>query len=99
MLQPGHAAKPTTEDVVYHSPGLLQILELMEGGDLRNALSGLQRDEMTWYQNGQHLALDIIRGICYLHNNRVIHGDLKVDFPLCIWFKGLCIKEMLPCLQ
>ena len=58
--------------------GVLQILELMEGGDLRNALSGLQREEMTWYQNGQHLALDIIRGICYLHNNRVIHGDLKV---------------------
>ena len=55
-----------------------QVLELMEGGDLRNALSGPFREEMRWYRNGQHLALDIVRGIYFLHQNRVLHGDLKV---------------------
>ena len=45
----------------------LQILELMEGGDLRSALSGPMAEYNNWYVNGQILAMDIVRGVFYLH--------------------------------
>ena len=59
-----------------------QILELMEGGDLRNALSGPDRDRYQWYAHGQELAMDIVRGLAYLHENRVIHGECTSAEPV-----------------
>ena len=45
----------------------MQILELMEGGDLRGALTGHMAAFNSWYNNGQLLAMDIVRGLFYLH--------------------------------
>ena len=45
----------------------LQVLELMEGGDLRSALSGPLAGYNSWYNNGRVLAMDIVRGVFYLH--------------------------------
>lgn len=59
------------------SPNPILILELMEGGDLRGALSGPLAEFNSWDNNGHVLAMDIVRGVFYLHDNRVIHGDLK----------------------
>ena len=59
----------------------VQILELMEGGDLRNALSGPDRDRYQWYAHGQELAMDVVRGLAYLHENRVIHGGCTSAQP------------------
>ena len=45
--------------------------ELLEGGDLRKALSGPRAEELRWYKKGQVIALDIARGLHFLHSNRV----------------------------
>jgi hypothetical protein len=49
-----------------HAVGV-QILELMEGGDLRGALSGPLAEFNSWVNNGHVLAMDIVRGVFYLH--------------------------------
>ncbi|KAK9829556.1 hypothetical protein WJX72_006471 [[Myrmecia] bisecta] len=53
------------------------VLEYMEGGDLRQAMSSAQGAELRWYQKGQLIALDIARAMHFLHSNKVMHSDLK----------------------
>lgn len=56
---------------------MMIVSEVLEGGDLRAALSGPHQDELAWDRQGRTLALDIARGLCFLHANNVIHRDLK----------------------
>ncbi len=49
-------------------------------GDLLRALKAArERGDMPatsslgWYARGQHIALDIARGLAYLHSRRVVH--------------------------
>jgi len=56
---------------------LMIVTELMKGGDLREALSGPRGRELAWGARGRQVALDVTRGICFLHANNVIHRDLK----------------------
>ena len=42
-----------------------------QGGDLRAALSGDLTGELRWYHRGQHIALDVARGLHYLHSHDV----------------------------
>jgi len=50
---------------------LPQVLELMEGGDLSEAIKHDAEGELTWYNKGQRIALDIARGLHYLHSHDV----------------------------
>ena len=44
----------------------------MEGGDLRQALSSPEAPERYhWNHLGQHVALDVVRGLHFLHRNKV----------------------------
>eukprot|EP00891_Asterochloris_glomerata_P004533 jgi/Astpho2/4533/Aster-00122 len=52
------------------------VLEYMEGGDLRNALTE-HSAELRWWLKGKRIAMDIARGLAYLHSQRVMHGDIK----------------------
>ncbi|KAK9804823.1 hypothetical protein WJX72_007321 [[Myrmecia] bisecta] len=53
------------------------VLEYMEGGDLRQALCGKRGEELRMGRKGQLVALDIARGLHFLHSNKVMHSDLK----------------------
>lgn len=48
------------------------VTELMEGGDLRAALKA-HSPEYTWERRGKAVALDVARGLLFLHNCGVIH--------------------------
>mmetsp|Transcript_9435 Transcript_9435/g.28385 ORF Transcript_9435/g.28385 Transcript_9435/m.28385 type:complete len:761 (-) Transcript_9435:1123-3405(-) len=52
------------------------VTELMEGGDLRAALKA-HSPEYTWERRGKAVALDVARGLLFLHNCGVIHRDIK----------------------
>ncbi|KAK9805532.1 hypothetical protein WJX72_003632 [[Myrmecia] bisecta] len=53
------------------------VLEYLEGGDLRQAMASERRAELRWCNKGQLVALDIARGLHFLHTKKVIHSDLK----------------------
>ncbi|KAG7670476.1 hypothetical protein KSW81_003039 [Nannochloris sp. 'desiccata'] len=52
-------------------------MELMEGGDLRNALDNDKDGVLQWQRVGKGIALDLARGLTALHSCKVIHRDLK----------------------
>ena len=56
------------------------VTELMEGGDLFRALSSPHaRKMLAWCCCGRKVAMDIARGLHFLHSHRVVHLDLKVS--------------------
>jgi hypothetical protein len=58
--------------------GCVLVTELMEGGDLREALSStITSDKLHWNAGGWRVAADIAAGVAVLHECRVIHRDLK----------------------
>jgi len=56
---------------------MMLVTELMEGGDLRSALSSDVAGNLGWYRLGKGLALDIARGLHFLHEHNVVHRDIK----------------------
>ena len=52
---------------------------LAQGGDLRKAL--WQRDllipRVTWWDKGKSIAMDIARGLAFLHDKKIMFRDLK----------------------
>ena len=53
------------------------MLEYCEGGDLRAALTRDEVGELAWNKRGRQIALDIARGLHFLHSHDVMHSDLK----------------------
>lgn len=49
----------------------------VQGGDLRVALSADPKYRVTWWNGGKPIAMDVARGLAFLHANNVIHRDLK----------------------
>ncbi|CAL5224202.1 g6845 [Coccomyxa viridis] len=52
------------------------VLEFMGGGDLSEAISNDRSGHLRWYDRGQYIALDVVRGLAYLHACKCLHGDL-----------------------
>jgi hypothetical protein len=67
---------------------LVLVMELMEGGDLRNAIDNDPDRLLHWSCHGKDVALDIARGITALHACNVIHRDLKSKNVLLSSFGG-----------
>jgi hypothetical protein len=50
------------------------ITEYMEGGNLaRNLAVG----KVGWYKRGKGIAIEVARGLVYLHSRRIVHMDIK----------------------
>ena len=58
------------------------ILQYMAGGDLRDALDKDKRTELVWYCKGYQIALDIARGLHFLHSHDVRRRDA------CLRYRG-----------
>ncbi|KAL4437441.1 hypothetical protein ABPG75_004580 [Micractinium tetrahymenae] len=50
------------------------VTEYLEGGNLANNISA---GRVTWYRRGKKIALDVGRGLVFLHSKRVVHLDIK----------------------
>eukprot|EP00884_Botryococcus_braunii_P004379 jgi/Botrbrau1/13942/Bobra.0193s0008.2 len=61
--------------VSYKKNGVWLVMEYMPGGDLRSFLN--RQQIWRWSPMAAELALDIARGLAYLHSQRVMHLDLK----------------------
>ena len=75
-----------------------------QGGDLRVAIHSDSARKLGWYGLGRSIALDVARGIAFLHSRKVIHRDVKsknilldeVGLPLRIVTPQLLLRETLP---
>ena len=52
----------------------LLVTEYMEGGNL---MDNLARGRVTWWRRGRRIAIDIAKGLVFLHSRRIVHFDLK----------------------
>ncbi|KAK9842862.1 hypothetical protein WJX74_003558 [Apatococcus lobatus] len=53
--------------------------EYMPRGDLWNALNNDSKRQFGWYARGQQIALDIVRGLVFMHSKSMVHLDLKTS--------------------
>jgi serine/threonine protein kinase len=57
------------------------VMELVSGGDLWCAMrADVERPEgrrFGWYNRGRQVALQVASGLLYLHQQNVVHMDLK----------------------
>lgn len=74
------------------------VLEFMEGGDMWSALRGPHREELQWYGRGRSLALDIARGLHFLHEHKA--GPLLQTPQVCLvltaWATPLAVTALCP---
>jgi len=57
---------------------VMLVTEFMEGGDLFRALSNTSaRKLLAWRCCGRNIAMDVARGLDFLHARNVIHVDVK----------------------
>lgn len=52
----------------------LLVTEYMEGGNLA---ANIQSGRISWWRRGRKIAIDVAKGLAYLHYRRIIHFDLK----------------------
>ena len=45
----------------------------LQGGNLQQALSNNAAGELDWHRRGRNIALDIARGLTFLHATGVVH--------------------------
>jgi serine/threonine protein kinase len=50
------------------------ITEYMEAGNLA---ANIQAGRVNWYRRGRKIALDVAKGLVFLHSRRIVHFDLK----------------------
>lgn len=56
---------------------VMLVTEYMPQGDLFHALQGPRSSYYRWTSRGKYIALDIARGLVYLHSSKIVHCDVK----------------------
>jgi len=57
---------------------LYQVMEYMAGGSLADVITSPKNwGDLAWNRNGRKIALDIIRGISYLHSKNILHRNMN----------------------
>jgi Protein kinase domain len=51
----------------------------LQGGDLRSLLLREKPAPLTWWNGGKQVAMDVARGLVFLHTHKVVHRDLKTS--------------------
>ncbi|WVZ57133.1 hypothetical protein U9M48_007560 [Paspalum notatum var. saurae] len=55
---------------------MLLVFKYMVGGNLRDHLYGTQKPPLNWKQRIE-TCIGVARGLCYLHEKKLIHGDVN----------------------
>ena len=50
------------------------VTEYMDGGDL---MSNIAVGRVSWWKRGRKIAIDVAKGLTFLHARRIVHFDLK----------------------
>ncbi|DBA77294.1 TPA: hypothetical protein ACH3X2_000816 [Trebouxia sp. C0005] len=53
------------------------IMEYVPHGNLFRTIQQDSKGMLQWWDRGRHVALDIAKGLAYLHSRKIIHLDLK----------------------
>ena len=56
---------------------IMLVTEYLPRGDLWRALSKDAGHVFSWYRRGRAVALDVVRGLAFMHSKKVMHLDLK----------------------
>ena len=56
---------------------IMLVTEYLPRGDLWRALSKDSQHVLGWYRRGRAVALDVVRGLAFMHSKKVMHLDLK----------------------
>jgi hypothetical protein len=56
---------------------VMLVTEYLPRGDLWRALSKDAAHVFSWYRRGRAVALDVVRGLAFMHSKKVMHLDLK----------------------
>ena len=58
------------------------VTELMEAGDLWHALIQYKDSgALTWYKRGKRIAIEVARGLHFLHRHKIIHFVRHFEDP------------------
>lgn len=56
---------------------MLVSFRCLQEGDLRAALTANAAGDLRWWRRGKPIALDVVRGLHFLHTHSVVHRDIK----------------------
>lgn len=62
------------------------VTEYLEGGNL---LASLRQKKVSWSRRGRLIAIDVAKGLVFLHSRRIVHFDVSAWWAAGLgWVRG-----------